>query len=113
MSREQPLAYKNGENVSETLVNPSLVSAVGIASTDSKAMKSPETATKDKQKKKHSTAVKKSTTDPKLEAMHQRWSERFSHLEVLFLAKCIEKSDLTFHTVKMPADSTSQCCKRF
>ena len=47
-----------------------LVSVVGVASTDSMAIKSPETATKDKQKK-PSTPVKKSTTDAKLEAMFQ------------------------------------------
>ena len=68
-------------------------------------MKSPVTATKDKLKKKHSTPVKKSTTDAKLEAMEQRWSERFSRLELLFLSKSMEKSDPTFQTVKMPAKS--------
>ena len=105
--REQrtALADKSAENVSETLVDPSLVSVVGFTSTDSKAMKSPDTATKDKQKKKHSTPVKKSTTDAKLEAMDQRWSECFSHLEVLFLSKSMVKSDPTFQTVKMPEKS--------
>ena len=57
--------------MSETLVDPSLVSVVGVVSTDLKAMKSPQNATKDKQKK-HSTPVKKSSsTDLKLEAMDQ------------------------------------------
>ena len=68
-------------------------------------MKSPDTATKDKQKKKHYTPVKKSTTDAKLEAMDQRWCEHFSRLEVLFLSKSMEKSDPTFQTVEMPAKS--------
>ena len=58
---------KSAENVVETLVDPSLVTVVRVASTDKKAVKSPDTATKDKQKKKHSTPVKKSTTDAKLE----------------------------------------------
>ena len=53
-------------------MDPSLVTVVGVASTDKKAVKSPETATKDKQKKKHSTLVKKSTTDAKLEALEIR-----------------------------------------
>ena len=49
------LADKSAENVSDTLVHPRLVSVVGVASGESKAMKSPDTATKDKQKNKHST----------------------------------------------------------
>ena len=104
MNREQPWLTR-AENVSEILVDPSLVSVVGVASTDSKPMKSPETDTKDKQKKKHSTLVKKFTTDAKAEAMDQRWSERFSRLEALFLSKSMEKSDPTFQTVKMLAQS--------
>ena len=99
------LADKSAENVSDTLVHPRLVSVVGVASGESKAMKSPDTATKDKQKNKHSTPVKKSTTDAKLQAMDQRWSERFSRLEALFLSKSMEKSNPTFQTVKMPAKS--------
>ena len=51
-------------------MDPSLVTVEGVASTNKKAVKSPETATK-AQKKKHSTPVKKSTTDAKLEAMDQ------------------------------------------
>ena len=103
--REQrtALADKSTENVSETLVDPSLVSMVGVASTENKAMKSPETTTKDKQKKKHCTPVKKSTIDAKFASMDQKWSERFSGLEALFLSKSMEKSDLTFQTEKMPA----------
>ena len=66
-------------------------------------MKSPETITKDKQKRKHSAPVKKYTTDAKLEAMDQRWSERFSRLRALFLSKSVVKSDPTFQTVKMAA----------
>ena len=59
--------------MSETLADPSLVSVVGVVSTDPKAMKSPQTATKNKSKKKHSTPVKKSTsTDARLEAMDQK-----------------------------------------
>ena len=37
--------------------------------------------------------------------MDQKWSERFSRLEALFLSKSMEKSDLTFQTLKMPAKS--------
>ena len=105
LEQRTALAAKSSENVSETMVYPSLVSVVGVASSKSKPMKSPDTATKDKQKRKHSTPVKKSTTDAKLEAMDQRWSEHFSRLEALFLSKSMEKSDLTFQTVKMPAKS--------
>ena len=64
---------KSAENVSETLVDSRLVSVVGFVSTDGTAMKSPQTSAKAKQKKKHSTAVKKSSsTDAKLEVMDQR-----------------------------------------
>ena len=100
------MADKSAENVSETLVDPSVVSVVGVVSIDPKAMKPPQTATKDKGKKKHSTPVKKSTSaDAWLEAMDQKWSERFSRLEALFLSKSMEKSDLTFQTLKVPAKS--------
>ena len=95
--------------MSETLVDPSLVSVVVIVSSDGQAMKSPQTIAKDKQKKKHSTPVKKSsTTDAKLELMDQKWSELFGCLEALFLSKFLEKSDETFQTVKMPI--SSQAC---
>ena len=52
--REQKSATgdKSAKNVSETLVDPSVVSVVGVVSTDPKAMKLPQTATKDKSKKK-------------------------------------------------------------
>ena len=67
-------------------------------------MKSPQT--KDKSKKKHSTPAKKSTsTDARLEAMDQKWSEGFSCLGALFLSKSMEKSDPTFQTLKMSAKS--------
>ena len=82
--REQKsgMADNNSDNVLETLVDPNLVSVIGIASTDKKAVKSPETtAKKEKQKKKHSTPVKKSSTDATLEAMDQKWLECFSRLE--------------------------------
>ena len=51
------MADKSSKNVTETLVNPTLVSVVGVASTENK---------------KHCTPVKKSTTDAKLEAMDQK-----------------------------------------
>ena len=46
--REQKAATvdKSAENVSETLVDPCLVSVVGVVSSDSKAMKSPQTKKK-------------------------------------------------------------------
>ena len=37
--------------------------------------------------------------------MDQKWSEHFSRPEALFLSKSMEKSDPTFHTLKMPAKS--------
>ena len=44
--------------------------SLGSSYTDKKAVKSPDNSTsKDKQKKKHSTTVKKSSTYAKLEAM--------------------------------------------
>ena len=35
--------------------------------------------------------------------MDQKWSERFSHFEAFMLSKSLERSDLIFQTVKMPA----------
>ena len=53
------MADESAENVSETLVDPSVVSVVGVVSTDPEAMNSPQTGTKDKSKKKHSTPLKR------------------------------------------------------
>ena len=80
-----------------------MVSVIEVATSDKKAVKSPETAGNiEKQKKKHSTPVKKSLTDAKLEVMDQKWSEPFSRLEAFLLSKSLEKSEPTFQAVKMP-----------
>ena len=87
----------------DTLVDPSLVSVVGLATTDKKVVKSPErTNNKDKGKKKHSP--KKSSTALQLEVIIDRkWSERFNRLEAFLLSKSLEKPspEPTFQTVKM------------
>ena len=78
-----------------TLVDPSLVSVIGVATANKMAGKSPERAgSKAKSKKKHSTPVKKSSTHAKLETVDQKWSERFSCLEAFLLLKCLDKSNL-------------------
>ena len=38
--------------------------------------------------------------------MGQKWSEYFSRLEAFLLPKSLEKSELTFQTVKRPAKTT-------
>ena len=84
-------------------MHPSLLSVIGPTTSDKKAVKSPERASsKVKGKKKHSP--KKSSTDVKLEAMDQKWSERFSRLEAFLLSKSLESPspELTFKMVKMP-----------
>ena len=94
---------KNSDNSTETLVDPALVSVVGVVPSDKKSVKSPEPViNKEKSKKKHSTPSKKASTDEKLEAMDQRWSERFSRLEAFFVSKSLEGSHPTFQTIKMP-----------
>ena len=101
--REQKNMDKNSDNSTETLVDPALVSVVGVIPSDKKSVKSPEPAiNKEKSKKKHSTPSKKVSTDEKLEAMDQRWSERFSRLEAFFVSKSLEGSHPTFQTIKMP-----------
>ena len=101
--REQKNMDKNSDNSTETLVDPALVSVVGVVPSDKKSVKSPEPAiNKEKSKKKHSTPSKKASTDEKLEAMDQRWSERFSRLEAFFVSKSLEGSHPTFQTIKMP-----------
>ena len=88
-------------------MDPSLVSVVGVVSTETKAVQSPETSNnKEKQKKRHSTPVTKSSTDAKLEVSDQKWFERFSRLEAFMLSKSQEKSEPTFQTVKMPAKTS-------
>ena len=101
---EKPTRSETSVEDDSTLVDPSLVSVFGVAASDEKAVKSPErTSSKEKSKKKHSS-MKKLSTDAKLEAMDQKWSERFSRLEALLLSKSLEKPSLepTFQTVKMP-----------
>ena len=95
---------KNSENVTETLLDPALVSVVSVVPSDKKSVKSPEPApSKEKPKKKHSTPSRKASTDDKLEAVDQKWSERYSCLQAFFLSKSLEGSQPTFQTVKMPA----------
>ena len=93
----------SSDDISDTLVDPSLVSVRGVTTTEKRAVKSPENAgSKEKQKKKHSTPVKKSSNDAKLETIEQKWSECFSCLEGFLLSKSLEKLELTFQTLKMP-----------
>ena len=66
------------EDGGDMLVDPILVSVIGLATTDKKAVKSPE------RKKKHSP--KKSSTDLKSEGMDQKWSEHFSRLQMFLLS---------------------------
>ena len=77
-----------------------MVFVIEVATSDKKAVKSPEISGNiEKQKIKHSTPVKKSSTDVKLEVMDQKWSEPFSRLEAFLLCKSLEKSELTFQAV--------------
>ena len=99
---DKPTTSEKSEDASDTLVDPSLVSVIGVATTDKKAVKSPERASsREKSKKKHSP--KKSSTDVKLEAFDQKSFDPFSHLEAFLLSKSLEKPSLepTFQTMKM------------
>ena len=94
-------------HTSSTLVDPALVSVVGVVN-DQKKLKSPEKNVSDKGKKK-STPTKatkfsshtkssyehkttKSATDIKLEDLDKKWSERFFRLEAILLVRAMEKS---------------------
>ena len=92
-----------------TLVLPS--SVVGVVN-NQKILKSPdESVTKDKSNKKTVSLVKSSadnnptisSTDSKIEALDQMWSEWFNRLEALLLARTLDKpqQELTFQTLKV------------
>ena len=59
--------------------------------------------------------VEKLSTDAKLEAMDQKWSERFSRLEEFLLLKSLEKpsSEQTLQIVKTPPVSAVKVTEPF
>ena len=106
---------KNPSDValSPTLVDPSLVTVMGVvdgqpASGPSDLSEKPAEKKKKKEDKKVSSSkpVKSShrpsaeSTDQKLEVMEQKWSDRFNRLEALLLAKTLDREP-TFSTVKV------------
>ena len=107
--------------LSPTLVDPALVSVVGVADGQSTS-RSPGLSEQPVEKKKKdkkassskSTKPEKSgkstshqpsssdSTDEKLEVMEQKWSDRFNRLEALLLAKSLDRpQELVFSAVKV------------
>ena len=112
---------KNPSDValSPTLVDPSLVTVMGVV--DGQSASGPSDLSEksaEKKKKKEDKKVSSSkpvkldkpvksshrpsaeSTDQKLEVMEQRWSDRFNRLEALLLAKTLDREP-TFSTVKV------------
>ena len=90
-------------DVSDTLVDPSLVSVIGITSTDKKAVKSPVRASS-REKSKEALSCQDIIYGREDEAMDQKSSKHFSRLEAFLLSKSLEKPspEPTFKTVKIP-----------
>ena len=104
--------------LSPTLVDPALVSVVGVVDGQSTSG-SPGLSGKpaEKRKKKEEKKASRSkpdksvksthrpssdSTDQKLEVMEQKWSDRFNRLEVLLLAKTLDRPEgPTFSAVKV------------
>ena len=59
----------------------------------------PTKGVKEKKPKKHSSPAKSSYINTKLKALEHKWSERFSRLKTLLVARTFGKQELTFHTV--------------
>ena len=98
--REAKLTEPAPSQDSEQLVDPSNVSVIGVIDAQG-SVKSPAVAPppdkkpkKDnkisKKEKSPSTKVSKHSTDEKFAEMDSKWSERFSHLEALIMAKSFE-----------------------
>ena len=95
--REAKLTEPAPSQDSEQLVNPSNVSVIGVIDAQG-SVKSPAVAPppdkkpkKDNKKEKSpSTKVSKHSTDEKFAEMDSKWSERFSRLEALIMAKSFE-----------------------
>ena len=98
--------------LSPTLVDPSLVTVMGVvdgqpaSGPSDLSEKSAEKKKKKEDKVSSSKPVKSShrpsaeSTDQKLEVMEQKWSDRFNRLEALLLAKTLDREP-TFSTVKV------------
>ena len=100
---------KNPSDValSPTLVDPSLVTVMGVVDGQSASglsdlsEKSAENKKKKEDKKVSSSKpVKPDKPVQKLEVMEQKWSDRFNRLEALLLAKTLDREP-TFSTVKV------------
>ena len=90
----KPTRSEKSVDVSDTLVDTCLISVFGVASTDKKVVKSREKASSRKKSMKKHLSAKKLSVDAKLEAMDQKWSKHFSHLEAFFLSKSLKKPSL-------------------
>ena len=81
---------------------------------DRKTQRMPESIKyKSKSVKKHMSPAKvsKPSTDSKLEAIDQKWSERFSRLEAMLLSKTFNQPEPVFQSVIVSSQaSTSRCC---
>ena len=98
--REAKLTDSSPSQISEQLVDPSSVSVIGVVDGEG-SVKSPDPvppldkkSKKDnkssKKEKSPSTKVSKHSTDEKFAEMDSKWSERFSRLEALIMAKSFE-----------------------
>ena len=73
----------------------------------SKALTSkPPKSGSEKPNKLSDTKSFRSAADASIDELHQKWLDRFDRLEVLLLARTLDKSEPTFHTVKVTPDNT-------
>ena len=81
------------------------MSVVGFMNNQKKGKSPEKSVAKDMCKKKLSTPTKpaKSSTNSKIKALDQKWSERFLRLKAMLLARTLENSqqEPTFQTVKV------------
>ena len=114
-----PAKNPSDDTLSPTLVDPSLVTVMGVVDgqsasglSDLSEKSAEKKKTKEDKKVSSSKPVKPDkpvksshrpsadSTDQKLEVMEQRWSDRFNRLEALLLAKTLDPEP-TFSTVKV------------
>ena len=91
LKKDKKADKKDSGNYSSSLIDPDHVSVLGGCERES-----PEKVVKEKQNTRNPLP-----SSPLLKALNAKWSDRFSQIEVMLVAKILEKpAEMTFQTVK-------------
>ena len=126
--KKEKLDQNTIQESSSTLVDPALVSVLGVAKDgqglnqeeasstpgtkvkESKEESSSSNAPKEKGKSRKQARVTKPSTDSKLEKLDQKWSDRFNRLEAMLLSTAFQQPEPVFQPVVVsPAKPPPVC----